>query len=74
MDTGIIITIAALSIYLIVLIKGKHVTKKERNWIFLLILMTVGLSSFLMLNIPLNFIITFLNNTFGGLSRMVVNV
>ncbi|MEW9050651.1 MAG: hypothetical protein AB2392_05800 [Neobacillus sp.] len=74
MNVGIIIAIVFLLVYVIVLIRDKKVTKKERRTAYVLVLMVLGLSFLFMLHIPMNFIITFLNDTFGAISRMVVKV
>jgi hypothetical protein len=74
MDIGIIVLWISLIGYIIIIIKGKIVEKKERKWVYLLVIAAIGFSLLIMLNISLNNIIWFLNNTFGGISRMVVNI
>jgi hypothetical protein len=74
MDIGIIVVWISLLGYMIVVYKGKNVEKKERKWVYLLVITAIGFSILIMLNISLNNVIWFLNNTFGGISRMVVNI
>ncbi|MCQ6279120.1 hypothetical protein [Bacillus sp. EB600] len=74
MDIGIIVVWLSLIGYIIIVLKAKIVEKKERKWVYFLVIATVGLSFLIMLNISLNIVISFLNNTFGGISRMVVNI
>ncbi|WML52762.1 hypothetical protein RCG17_25930 [Neobacillus sp. PS3-12] len=74
MDIGIIVVWISLLGYMVVVYKGKNVEKKERKWVYLLVITAIGFSILIMLNISLNNVIWFLNNTFGGISRMVVNI
>jgi hypothetical protein len=74
MDIGIIVVWISLLGYMIMVYKGKSVEKKERKWVYLLVITAIGFSILIMLNISLNNVIWFLNNTFGGISRMVVNI
>jgi hypothetical protein len=74
MDIGIIVVWISLLGYMIIVYKGKNVEKKERKWVYLLVITAIGFSILIMLNISLNNVIWFLNNTFGGISRMVVNI
>jgi hypothetical protein len=74
MDIGIIVVWISLLGYMIVVYKRKNVEKKERKWVYLLVITAIGFSILIMLNISLNNVIWFLNNTFGGISRMVVNI
>jgi hypothetical protein len=74
MDIGIIVIWFCLLGYLITVYKGKDVKKEERKWVYLLVIAAIGFSILVMLNISLNNVIWFLNNTFGGMSRMVVNI
>jgi hypothetical protein len=74
MDIGIIIVWFSLLGYMIMVYKGKDVKKAERKWVYLLVIAAIGFSILIMLNISLNNVIWFLNNTFGGMSRMVVNI
>jgi hypothetical protein len=74
MDIGIIVIWLSLSVYTFILFKRKIIEKKEWKWAFLLTFIAVGLSVLVTLNISLNEVISLLNNTFGGISRMVVNI
>jgi hypothetical protein len=74
MDIGIIVVWLSLIGYIIIVLNAKIVEKKERKWVYFLVIATIGLSFLIMLNISLNIVISFLNNTFGGFSRMVVNI
>jgi hypothetical protein len=74
MDIGIIVVWISLLGYMVMVYKGKDVEKKERKWVYVLVVTAIGFSILIMLNISLNNIIWFLNNTFGGISRMVVNI
>ena len=74
MDIGIIVVWLSLIGYLIITLKAKIVEKKERKWVYVLLIAAIGLSFLIMRNISLNIVISFLNNTFGGISRMVVNI
>lgn len=74
MDIGIIVVWISLLGYMVLVYKGKNVEKKERKWAYLLVITAIVFSILIMLNISLNNIIGFLNNTFGGISRMVVNI
>jgi hypothetical protein len=74
MDIGIIVVWLSLIGYLIITFKAKIVEKKERKWVYLLVIAAIGFSFLIMRNISLNIVISFLNNTFGGISRMVVNI
>jgi hypothetical protein len=64
----------SLFIYLFVVWKAKIVEKKERKWVYLLIAAAIGLSILTGLNISLHSVTSLMNNTFGRLSRMVVNI
>ena len=74
MDIGIIVVWLSLIGYLIITLKAKIVEKKERKWVYFLVIAAIGFSFLIMRNISLNIVISFLNNTFGGISRMVVNI
>lgn len=74
MDVGVILVWICLIGYLIIVIKTKIVNKKERKWVYVLVMAAIGFSLLIMFNISLNIVISFLNNTFGGISRMVVGV
>lgn len=74
MDIGIIMVWLSLIGYLIITLKAKIVEKKERKWVYFLVIAAIGFSFLIMRNISLNIVISFLNNTFGGISRMVVNI
>jgi membrane-associated HD superfamily phosphohydrolase len=74
MDIGIIVVWISLLGYMVMVYKGKKVEKKERKWAYLLVITAFVFSILIMLNISLNNIIGFLNHTFGGISRMVVNI
>jgi hypothetical protein len=74
MDIGIIVVWISLLGYMIMVYKGKYVEKKERKWVYLLVITAISFSILIMLNISLNNVIWFLNHTFGGISRMVVNI
>ena len=74
MDIGIIVVWLSLIGYLIITLKAKIVEKKERKWVYVLVIAAIGFSFLIMRNISLNIVISFLNNTFGGISRMVVNI
>jgi hypothetical protein len=74
MDIGILVVWLCLVIYVIVLFKGKIIEKKERKWMFMLVGLVVILSILAGLNISFNMVVSFLNNTFGRLSRMVVKI
>lgn len=64
----------SLFIYLFVVWKAKIVEKKERKWVYLLIAAAIGLSILTGLNISLHSVTSLMNNTFGRLSRLVVNI
>lgn len=64
----------SLFIYLFVVWKAKIVEKKERKWMYLLVAAALGCSILAGLNISLHNVTSFMNNTFGRLSRMVVNI
>lgn len=74
MDIGILVVWLCLVVYVIVLFKGKIIEKKERKWMFMMVGLVAVLSILAGFNVSFNFIISFLNNTFGKLSRMVVNI
>ena len=74
MDIGIIMVWLSLIGYLIITLKAKIVEKKERKWVYFLVVDAIGFSFLIMRNISLNIVISFLNNTFGGISRMDVNI
>jgi hypothetical protein len=74
MDIGILVAWLSLIIYIIVLLKAKIIDKKERKWVYMLIAIVFGLSLVAGFNFSFNMVITFLNNTFGKLSRLVVNI
>ncbi len=74
MDIGIVFVWLTLIIYVFVMLKGKILAKKERKWMYLLVLAVISCTILQGLNINLNIVTVFLNNTFGSLSRMVVNI
>lgn len=74
MGFGIVAIWLSLILYLIIVLRAKIVEKKERKWVYCLLVVAVGFSLLLVLNISLNTVVNFLNNTFGGISRMVVNI
>jgi len=74
MDIGILVAWLSLIIYVFVLFKKKIIDKKERKWIYMLVAVVFGLSLVAGFNISFNMVISFLNNTFGKVSRMVVNI
>ncbi|MGJ7909675.1 hypothetical protein [Neobacillus sp. LXY-1] len=74
MSIGIVIVWISLMIYLIVVLKAKIIDKKERKWVYLLILAAMGVSLLVALHISLNSITNFLNNSFGRISRLVVDI
>ncbi|WP_042356138.1 hypothetical protein [Bacillus rubiinfantis] len=74
MKIGVIIILVALLVYLIIVFKAKIISKKERKWVYLLVLLTIGCSLLVSFNLYLNGITEFLNNFFGRLARMVVKI
>ena len=74
MDLGVVVVWLFLLIYVIIILKTKIIEKKERKWAFLLILIAFACSMLVLFNISLNGAVTFLNNTIGKLSRMVVKI
>lgn len=73
MDIGVIVVWLCLVIYMIVVYKAKIIEKKERKWAYLLVGLAVLLSLLAAFNITFNPVISMLNDTFGKLSRLVVN-
>jgi len=73
MIIGLIVIWISLIIYAIALFRQKKVAKKERKWIFLLIGMVMVLSLLDTMHISLNFVTSFLNDSFGKISEMGVN-
>lgn len=73
MIIGLIVIWVSMLVYVIVLFKQKLIHKKERKWVYLLIAIAMVLSILDSLHITLNFVVTFLNNSFGKISGMVVN-
>ncbi|WP_462409596.1 hypothetical protein [Neobacillus sp. Marseille-QA0830] len=74
MDIGIIVVWLSLIVYVVAMLKGKILAKKERKWMYLLVIVVLGCTVLQGMNINLNMVTVFLNNTFGDLSRMVVNI
>lgn len=74
MDIGILVVWLCLLVYVIVMFKGNIIAKKERKWMFMLVGLVVLLTLLSGFNVSFNFVISFLNNTFGRLSRMVVRI
>lgn len=74
MDIGIIVVWFSLLGYMIMVYKGKYVKREERKWVYFIVIAAIGFSILIMLNISLNNAVWFLNNTFGRISRMVVNI
>jgi hypothetical protein len=74
MDIGILVVWLSLFIYIIVLFKNKIIDKKERKWVYMLVGLVMGLSLLAAFNVSLNMVISALNNSFGKLSRLVVNI
>lgn len=74
MGIGVIVAWVCLMVYMMIIFKAKIVDKKERKWMYLLIIIAVSSSILVIRNISLHYIITFLDDTFGNLSRMVVNI
>ncbi len=72
MNIGVIVVWLSLIIYLVIMVKTKVIEKKERKWLYLLVMITIGFSLLFTLTIYLNGVTTYLNNFFGRLSRMVV--
>lgn len=73
MYIGIIVVWLSVIGYMIIVLKAKIVKEKEHKWVYILVAAAIGFSLLIMLNISLNIVISFLNNTFGGISRMVVD-
>ncbi|WP_223587933.1 hypothetical protein [Neobacillus bataviensis] len=74
MDLGVIIVWLSLTIYVFIIHKAKIIDKKERKWVYLLVLVAIGCSLLVEFDVSLNSATSFLNNTFGRLSRMVVKI
>lgn len=74
MEIGVLVVWLSLVIYIIIVRKAKIVEKKERKWVYLLVILAVGCSILVMRNISLNYVIFLLNNTIGSLSRMVLKI
>ncbi|MEH7108942.1 hypothetical protein [Bacillus sp. JJ1764] len=74
MSIGIVIVWISLIVYLIVVLKAKIIDKKERKWVYLLILAAMGVSLLVALHFSLNSVTNFLNNSFGRISRLVVDI
>lgn len=64
----------SLAIYVVIIFKAKIIDKKERKWVFLFIILTIGCTVLTGLHLSLNSVTSFLNDSFGRLSRMVVNI
>jgi hypothetical protein len=74
MYQGLIIIWLSLITYVIIVWKAKIVDKKERKWLYLLVAAALGCSIIAGMNISLHGVTAFVNDTFGRLSRMVVNI
>ncbi|WP_251554097.1 hypothetical protein [Neobacillus muris] len=74
MDIGIIVVWLSLIIYVVVMLKAKIAEKKERKWMYLLVIAALACTILQGYHVHLNGITILLNNTFGRLSRMVVNI
>jgi Ca2+/Na+ antiporter len=74
MGIGIIVVCLIIGLYLLIVLRQKQNEKKDRKWVFILAALAVAMSIMISFNVSLNFIIEFLNNTFGRFSRMIVNV
>lgn len=74
MDIGVIVVWLSLAAYVMICLKAKIIDKKERKWVYLLVLGAIGCSVLIELEISLNSAISFLNDTLGSLSRMVVKI
>jgi hypothetical protein len=74
MDLGIIVVWLSLIVYTVIVMETKIVNKKERKLVFILVTVTVACSFLVLLHISLHGVVTFLNDTFGRLSRMVVKI
>lgn len=74
MDIGVIVVWMSLIIYLLIILKAKIIDKKERKWVYLLILIALGCSLLIVFNVSLKNATALLNNTFGRLSRLVVKI
>ncbi len=74
MDVGIIVVWLSLAIYAVILIKAGILDKKERKWVYFFVLTAVVFSILVHFNISFNSAVTFFNQTFGNLSRMVVDI
>lgn len=74
MDIGFFVVLLCLVSYMLALFKAKIIEKKERKWVYMLVGLVIGLSLLTTFNVSFNFVISLLNNTFGELSRMVVDI
>ncbi|WP_066308168.1 hypothetical protein [Bacillus sp. FJAT-29814] len=74
MYQSIVVIWLSLFIYILISLKAKIIGKKERKWMYLLVAVALGFSILAGLNISLHGVTTFMNHTFGRLSRMVVNI
>ncbi|MED3624132.1 hypothetical protein [Neobacillus thermocopriae] len=74
MSIGVIFVWLALAIYAIIIWKAKIIDKKERKWVILVLALAIAVSVLAMQNMFLNGITSFLGNTFGRITRLVVKI
>ncbi len=74
MDIGIIVIWLSLIVYTAIVMKTKIVSKQERKWAYILVLVTISCSFLVLLHSSLDGAVAFLNETFGRLSRWVVEI
>lgn len=74
MDIGILVIWICLAVYLAIVLKTGILEKRERKWVYLLAAIIFCCSLLAMLNISLNPVLYLLDQTFGALTRMVVNL